>query len=408
MKKLINNFENTLGNNKMLIFLSTFNISKGMMNSRLQIGTFDIMNGKLSVSCNGSSVCRLFYKGRYFTCDAMWDVFKYAAPYFSISRVKNAEKKVTPAHLAVLRQAIVNARIKSSIIDAVSICNLASKDFPKFAAECIREKKVYPKRIADVPTRNAVLKALTEMMPVLNEVCIDKEVTPVTEITDSEKKKSIFSTVMTNAHKKRKLRDKTDKTFASMPFRKKMSICLKEAWADYNETSESDSTKEAAVTVIAPVEETSVPAVDQSKDTDAEDEYVIEIMRDEDIKKDSILKVCNTKNCRKNDDCLYLETYDFGYALEDRYGHLIKKAACNKGLRNNNLYLTDIRTFKPIFNKLFGEQIKTVKNNLHESVVIPKIKFEGKIYTLIILSHVRFGKFSSDIACNVAMAKEDK
>ena len=77
-------------------------------------------------------------------------------------------------------------------------------------------------------------------------------------------------------------------------------------------------------------------------------------------------------------------------------------------IRLNNCLLTDPRSFKKVFNKLFGEDPIMIQKHLHQSVSIPKIRFEGKVYTLIIFGYDNLDTFSPDIAENVMNAKEDK
>ena len=113
----------------------------------------------------------------------------------------------------------------------------------------------------------------------------------------------------------------------------------------------------------------------------------------------------NSINCRTSSDCLYIEAYNAGFTVEKQNGDIITLFNHNqKNRRNNSLLLTSRKNFAIIFKKLFNADLIAIKEEGHEVYDIPKILFEGKLYTLIIMGH--HDKFPKDLAVHVIQAEQ--
>lgn len=445
IKKLLTLLENKLGDNKLLLLLTFYNESKGTLINRIQFNSIDTGKGYFNIASNGNNVCRVFFRNNKFSVDALWNVAKYTAPYFSMKRVKAQDGvEVLPKHLLFLRKLFISIDRMDSIAETVAAINIAVNNFPKFAAYAISQKKIYLKKIYDIPTRKNVAQyvgkvtgdeelfipdylkdfkfniedlqikndyAVSTVNPVIVENTEDKK---IIEINNMSKTSSMRSIVMKTAHeiRRRKLKDPE---YAALKFNKQMSVALTESWKQFHNKI-TDIHKEAAITIdehknkennniVITKEEKNEPV-----ETNNKDEYIIDFFRNPRFKENNRLSACNTLQCRKNKNCLYLVTYKFGFAVEDYQGNIFQCLPTKKvdRIRLNNCLLTDPRSFKKIFNKLFGENPIMIKEHLHESVSIPKIRFEGKVYTLIVFGYDNLDTFSPDIAENVMNAKEDK
>ena len=75
MKNLVKELNNKMAGRE-LIYLSTFVNSKKSMSSRIEFKKIELkaLNGYISIATNGSQIVRVFFKGRYFSVDALWDI----------------------------------------------------------------------------------------------------------------------------------------------------------------------------------------------------------------------------------------------------------------------------------------------------------------------------------------------
>ena len=251
MKNLVKELNNKMAGRE-LIYLSTFVNSKKSMSSRIEFKKIELkdLNGYISIATNGSQIVRVFFKGRYFSVDALWDIFKYDAPYFNINRVKNAQKNVTIKHLQMIRTAIKNLNLKA-IKDTVYLLNIASNNFNTFAAYEILSKKIFINKIADTTTRIDVGNTLKTIkgnekyiIPdylksykyVKSENITSSSTTPIepTPINTNDVYCPTMRDVMIEAHRIRKEREAIDAAYKELSYHKRLSLALKKVWAIIN------------------------------------------------------------------------------------------------------------------------------------------------------------------------------
>ena len=251
MKNLVKELNNKMAGRE-LIYLSTFVNSKKSMSSRIEFKKIELkdLNGYISIATNGSQIVRVFFKGRYFSVDALWDIFKYDAPYFNINRVKNAQKNVTIKHLQMIRTAIKNLNLKA-IKDTVYLLNIASNNFNTFAAYEILSKKIFINKIADTTTRIDVgntLKTITgnekyiipdylksyKYIKSKNITSPSKTSTQPTSINTKNVYCPTMRDVMIEAHRIRKEREAIDAAYKELSYHKRLSLALKKVWAIIN------------------------------------------------------------------------------------------------------------------------------------------------------------------------------
>ena len=251
MKNLVKELNNKMAGRE-LIYLSTFVNSKKSMSSRIEFKKIELkaLNGYISIATNGSQIVRVFFKGRYFSVDALWDIFKYDAPYFNINRVKNAQKNVTIKHLQMIRTAIKNLNLKA-IKDTVYLLNIASNNFNTFAAYEILSKKIFINKIADTTTRIDVgntLKTITgnekyiipdylksyKYIKSKNITSSPKTSTQPTSINTKNVYCPTMRDVMIEAHRIRKEREAIDDAYKELSYHKRLSLALKKVWAIIN------------------------------------------------------------------------------------------------------------------------------------------------------------------------------
>ena len=116
IKKLLTLLENKLGDDKLLLLLSFYNEGKRTLINRIQFNSIETVKGYFNIASNGNNVCRVFFRNDKFSVDALWDVAKYAAPYFSMKRVKAQDGvEILPKHLLFLRNLFVNTDGMDSI-----------------------------------------------------------------------------------------------------------------------------------------------------------------------------------------------------------------------------------------------------------------------------------------------------
>lgn len=451
MKNLVRELNNKMAGRE-LIYLSTFVNSKKSMSSRIEFKRIELkdLNGYISIASNGTQIVRVFFKGKYFSVDALWDIFKYDAPYFNINRVKNAQKKVTTKHLQMIRTAIKNLNLKA-IKDTVYLLNIASNNFNTFAAYEILSKKIFINKIADTTTRIDVGNTLKTIkgnekyiIPdylksykyVKSENITSSSITPIesTSIKTNDVYCPTMRDVMIEAHRIRKEREAIDDDYNKLSYHKRLSLALKKVWAIINsqESNTSNQNNISANNISAEKEiaatSNTIPVIeDDKKDTnETNKENTNEDDKEKTIEKDTIINTndniieltkmkglpptCNMNdinsiNYRTSSDCLYIEAYKSGFTVEKQNGDIITLFNHNqKDRRNNTLLLTSRKNFAVIFKKLFNADLIAIKEEGHEVYDIPKILFEGKLYTLIIMGH--HDKFPKDLAVHVIQAEQ--
>lgn len=446
MRNLVRELNNKMAGRE-LIYLSTFVNSKKSMSSRIEFKRIELkdLNGYISIASNGTQIVRVFFKGKYFSVDALWDIFKYDAPYFNINRVKNAQKKVTTTHLQMIRTAIKNLNLKA-IKDTVYLLNIASNNFNTFAAYEILSKKIFINKIADTTTRIDVGNTLKTIkgnekyiIPdylksykyVKSENITSSSTTPIepTSIKTNDVYCPTMRDVMIEAHRIRKEREAIDDDYNKLSYHKRLSLALKKVWAIINSQESNTSNQNnisannisaekeiAATSNTIPVIEDDKKEIIESNEDDKEktieedtiintNDNIIELTRMKGLPPTCNMNDINSINCRTSSDCLYIEAYKSGFTVEKQNGDIITLFNHNqKDRRNNTLLLTSRKNFAVIFKKLFNTDLIAIKEEGHEVYDIPKILFEGKLYTLIIMGH--HDKFPKDLAVHVIQAEQ--
>lgn len=446
MRNLVRELNNKMAGRE-LIYLSTFVNSKKSMSSRIEFKRIELkdLNGYISIASNGTQIVRVFFKGKYFSVDALWDIFKYDAPYFNINRVKNTQKKVTTKHLQMIRTAIKNLDLKA-IKDTVYLLNIASNNFNTFAAYEILSKKIFINKIADTTTRIDVSNTLKTIKG--NEKYIIPDYLKSYKYTKSENVTSSSTTpieptsintngvycptmrdVMIEAHRIRKEREAIDDDYNKLSYHKRLSLALKKVWAIINSQESNTSNQNnisannisaekeiAATSNTTPAIEDDKKEIIESNEDDKEktieedtiintNDNIIELTKMKGLPPKCNMNDINSINCRTSSDCLYIEAYKSGFTVEKQNGDIITLFNHNqKDRRNNTLLLTSRKNFAVIFKKLFNADLIAIKEEGHEVYDIPKILFEGKLYTLIIMGH--HNKFPKDLAVHVIQAEQ--
>lgn len=436
MKNLVRELNNKMAGRE-LIYLSTFVNSKKSMSSRIEFKRIELkdLNGYISIASNGTQIVRVFFKGKYFSIDALWDIFKYDAPYFNINRVKNAQKKVTTKHLQMIRTAIKNLNLKA-IKDTVYLLNIASNNFNTFAAYEILSKKIFINKIADTTTRIDVGNTLKTIkgnekyiIPdylksykyVKSENITSSSTTPIepTPINTNDVYCPTMRDVMIEAHRIRKEREAIDDDYNKLSYHKRLSLALKKVWAIINSQESNTSSQNnisannisAEKEIAATSNTTPVIEDDKKENTNEKDiivntnDNIVELTKMKGLPPTCNMNDTNSINCRTSSDCLYIEAYKSGFTVEKQNGDIITLFNHNqKDRRNNTLLLTSRKNFAVIFKKLFNTDLIAIKEEGHEVYDIPKILFEGKLYTLIIMGH--HDKFPKDLAVHVIQAEQ--
>lgn len=436
MKNLVRELNNKMAGRE-LIYLSTFVNSKKSMSSRIEFKRIELkdLNGYISIASNGTQIVRVFFKGKYFSVDALWDIFKYDAPYFNINRVKNAQKKVTTKHLQMIRTAIKNLNLKA-IKDTVYLLNIASNNFNTFAAYEILSKKIFINKIADTTTRIDVGNTLKTIkgnekyiIPdylksykyVKSENITSSSITPIesTSIKTNDVYCPTMRDVMIEAHRIRKEREAIDDNYNKLSYHKRLSLALKKVWAIINSQESNTSSQNnisandisAEKEIAATSNTTPVIEDDKKENTNEKDtivntnDNIVELTKMKGLPPTCNMNDTNSINCRTSSDCLYIEAYKSGFTVEKQNGDIITLFNHNqKDRRNNTLLLTSRKNFAVIFKKLFNTDLIAIKEEGHEVYDIPKILFEGKLYTLIIMGH--HDKFPKDLAVHVIQAEQ--
>ena len=446
MKNLVRELNNKMAGRE-LIYLSTFVNSKKSMSSRIEFKRIELkdLNGYISIASNGTQIVRVFFKGKYFSVDALWDIFKYDAPYFNINRVKNAQKKVTTKHLQMIRTAIKNLNLKA-IKDTVYLLNIASNNFNTFAAYEILSKKIFINKIADTTTRIDVGNTLKTIKGNEKYIIPDylksykytklenitsSSITPIesTSIKTNDVYCPTMRDVMIEAHRIRKEREAIDDSYNKLSYHKRLSLALKKVWAIINSQESNTSSQNnisannisaekeiAATSNTIPVIKDDKKEIIESNEDDKEktieedtivntNDNIVELTKMKGLPPTCNMNDTNSINCRTSSDCLYIEAYKSGFTVEKQNGDIITLFNHNqKDRRNNTLLLTSRKNFAVIFKKLFNTDLIAIKEEGHEVYDIPKILFEGKLYTLIIMGH--HDKFPKDLAVHVIQAEQ--
>ena len=436
MKNLVRELNNKMAGRE-LIYLSTFVNSKKSMSSRIEFKRIELkdLNGYISIASNGTQIVRVFFKGKYFSVDALWNIFKYDAPYFNINRVKNAQKKVTTKHLQMIRTAIKNLNLKA-IKDTVYLLNIASNNFNTFAAYEILSKKIFINKIADTTTRIDVGNTLKTIKGNEKYIIPDylksykytklgnitsSSITPIesTSIKTNDVYCPTMRDVMIEAHRIRKEREAIDDDYNKLSYHKRLSLALKKVWAIINsqESNASNQNNISANNISAEKEiaatSNTTPVIedDKKENTNEKDtivntnDNIVELTKMKGLPPTCNMNDTNSINCRTSSDCLYIEAYKSGFTVEKQNGDIITLFNHNqKDRRNNTLLLTSRKNFAVIFKKLFNTDLIAIKEEGHEVYDIPKILFEGKLYTLIIMGH--HDKFPKDLAVHVIQAEQ--
>lgn len=436
MKNLVRELNNKMAGRE-LIYLSTFVNSKKSMSSRIEFKRIELkdLNGYISIASNGTQIVRVFFKGKYFSVDALWNIFKYDAPYFNINRVKNAQKKVTTKHLQMIRTAIKNLNLKA-IKDTVYLLNIASNNFNTFAAYEILSKKIFINKIADTTTRIDVGNTLKTIKGNEKYIIPDylksykytklenitsSSITPIesTSIKTNDVYCPTMRDVMIEAHRIRKEREAIDDDYNKLSYHKRLSLALKKVWAIINSQESNTSNQNnisannisAEKEIAATSNTTPVIEDDKKENTNEKDtivninDNIVELTKMKGLPPTCNMNDTNSINCRTSSDCLYIEAYKSGFTVEKQNGDIITLFNHNqKDRRNNTLLLTSRKNFAVIFKKLFNADLIAIKEEGHEVYDIPKILFEGKLYTLIIMGH--HNKFPKDLAVHVIQAEQ--
>ena len=335
VKNLVRELNNKMAGRE-LIYLSTFVNSKKSMSSRIEFKRIELkdLNGYISIASNGTQIVRVFFKGKYFSVDPLWDIFKYDAPYFNINRVKNAQKKVTTKHLQMIRTAIKNLNLKA-IKDTVYLLNIASNNFNTFAAYEILSKKIFINKIADTTTRIDVGNTLKTIkgnekyiIPdylktykyVKSENITSSSITPIesTSIKTNDVYCPTMRDVMIEAHRIRKEREAIDDDYNKLSYHKRLSLALKKVWAIINSQESNTSNQNnisannisAEKEIAATSNTTPVIEDDKKENTNEKDtivntnDNIVELTKMKGLPPTCNMNDTNSINCRTSSDCL--------------------------------------------------------------------------------------------------------